>query len=408
MSDSKSMIYLLRQYADNIATDAELEQLKNLLNDHQQEEQVMSWLTEMIKETESLEEHDEERLLAILGKIKDAETQPASNKPAQVKVMLKHRGWWAAAAIFLMIGSATYFLIKKQPNAVEVAAIEKKILKNDVAPGGNKAVLTLADGSEVVLDSAHNGTITQQGNANVLKLKNGQIAYNTVDKQTGEVVYNTLTTPAGGQYKLLLPDGSEVWLNAASSITYPTSFIDGERKVTITGEAYFEVAHLKDVNGKGNVPFIVSIKATSGEQTQVEVLGTHFNINAYSDEPVIKATLLEGIIKLNNLKSNSMLKPGQQGQVNNNGNIHVIENANTEEAVAWKNGLFQFDNADIKTVMRQIARWYDVDVVFKEMIPSEKFVGEIPRNSNISEVFKILQLSNVHFKIDGKKVIVLP
>jgi len=395
MNDLKKMIYLLRQHADDIATDAELEQLETLLKTTEYDETIISLLTEVARETESLPSGDEERLRVIWEKIK----QPAlasTGKPGKLR-QLGNKTWWWAAAGLLLISSLTFLLINQKKDSGQAITKVHEQLKNDLAPGGNKAVLTLSDGSSIVLDSVQNGTLALQGNTEILKSGNGQLAYNSSKSPTTEMLYNTLTTPTGGQYKLVLPDGTTVWLNAASSIRYPTAFTGAERNVTLTGEAYFEVAK------NAAMPFKVAVN-----ELDVEVLGTHFNINAYGDEPDIKTTLLEGSVKLSNNNANRLLQPGQQGRLNKSGAIAIVENANTEEAVAWKNGLFQFDDADIKTVMRQIARWYDVEVEFKGNINAGKFVGAIPRNSNVSEVFKILELSNVHFKLDGKKIIVLP
>jgi ferric-dicitrate binding protein FerR (iron transport regulator) len=198
-----------------------------------------------------------------------------------------------------------------------------------------------------------------------------------------------------------LPDGSEAWLNAASSITYPTAFTGEERRVRITGEVYFEI------RPNASMPFKVSIHAPVGEQ-QVEVLGTHFDVKAYEDENTVTTTLLEGSVRLAAKGSSTILQPGQQGQLQPDGHLHLDAHADPEAAIAWKNGLFHFEQADIRDVMRQVARWYDVDVVFEGKVPEERFDGEIPRNSNLTEVLKILQISNVHFKVEDRKVMVTP
>ena len=261
----------------------------------------------------------------------------------------------------------------------------------------NKAILTLSDGSTIILDDAKNGQVAQQGGTQIAKLANGQLVYNALDGKPAEVVFNTLTTPRGGQFKLTLPDGSEVWLNASSSIKYPTAFIGNERKVEISGEAYFEIVH------NAAKPFKVSVNGM-----EVKVLGTHFNINAYNDEASVKTTLLEGSISLTKADAATTLKPGQQAQLGNGGNIKVIDNVDIDQVVAWKNGYFSFNRADLQTVMRQIARWYDVDISYEGKIPERQFGGKIDRNSNASEVLKILEESKVHFRIEEKKIIVTP
>jgi ferric-dicitrate binding protein FerR (iron transport regulator) len=214
--------------------------------------------------------------------------------------------------------------------------------------------------------------------------------------------YNTITTPRGGQYQVTLSDGTKVWLNAASSIRFPVLFTGNERKVEITGEAYFEVAK--------NVSKPFKVKTISSE---VEVLGTHFNVNAYDDEAVAKTTLLEGLVKVSVPQTGGklaarFLQPGQQSGITKDGRISVLNNADTEEAVAWKNGRFQFRSADLKSILRQISRWYDVDVVYKGNVDLH-FTGQLTRDDYVSKVFDKLALTGeVHFKIEGKKIIVSP
>jgi len=216
------------------------------------------------------------------------------------------------------------------------------------------------------------------------------------DSSANSLVYNTATTPRGGQYQFILSDGTKVWLNSASSIKYPVQFIGNERKVELTGEAYFEVVH----NAK--MPF----RVVSNGQT-VEDLGTHFNINAYNDENVIKTTLLEGSVKVSSAAGNNTIKPGQQA-VLNNGNISVINDADLDAAVAWKNGFFYFDDNNIQEVMRQLARWYDVDIKCEGELPSRQFSGEISRNVKASQILDILSFKKIHYKIDGKSIVITP
>lgn len=267
----------------------------------------------------------------------------------------------------------------------------------DIPPGGNRAFLTLADGSTIVLDSVANGTLAQEGNATITKTGDGKIAYQQhAATQSQPVTFNTLTTPRGGQYQVDLPDGTKVWVNAASTLRFPSHFSGTERLVELDGESYFEVAK------STHMPFRVRLK----NGVIVEVLGTHFNINSYSSEP-LKATLLEGSIKINTASATKVLSPGQEGTVNNTGNIH-IDDADIEQAVAWKNGLFHFNRADIYTIMRQLERWYDVEVIFDKNLPQKEYVGKVSRNTNISEVLEILEVSKIHFKINGKKITVMP
>lgn len=317
------------------------------------------------------------------------------------------RGKWkmtaAAAVIFMLLSAGTYFIFLSKSSKKEIAKIEtaKPELKNDIAPGGNKAVLTLADGSAVILDSVSNGIISRQGNIEIKKLNNGLLAYTINGKQVtenDEAFYNTISTPRGGQYQVTLADGTMVWLNAASSIRFPVLFTGTERKVEITGEAYFEVTKNKAM------PFKVK---TAG--SEVEVLGTHFNVNAYNDESLIKTTLLEGSVKVSTGNQGAkILQPGQQSGISKEGKISVFNNADIEEVMAWKNGRFQFKSADLKSILRQISRWYDVDIVYNGNV-NLHFTGQLPRNDNASKVFEKLALTGeVHFKIDGKRIIVSP
>jgi len=310
----------------------------------------------------------------------------------------KWKIYYAAAAIIIcMLSTATYFLLKPEhPTQISRTGNIKIPDKNDLAPGGNKAVLTLANGSSIILDSAQNGTLTTQGNTKILKL-GGMLSYVDSSKLSSAVLYNTISTPRGGQYQLVLADGSKVWLNAASSLRFPAGFTGKERKVELMGEAYFEVAK------NASMPFKVEVNGM-----EVEVLGTHFNINSYHDEPAIRTTLLEGSVKINKNNTTSLLKPGQQAEVNSAGEVNIINDADMEEAVAWKDGKFQFDRADIYTIMRQIARWYDVDIEYKGSVSSH-FGGTISRNVNLSQILNMLRLTGeVKFEVRGKKIRVMP
>lgn len=299
-----------------------------------------------------------------------------------------------AASILVFLTAGIYLLhlnkVPQRPVAVS------KIMKDDVAPGGNKATLTLGDGHTIVLKGTQTGDIASQGDMVIKETANGQIRYassngNSVSKS---LVYNTATTPRGGQYRFVLSDGTKIWLNSASSIKYPVEFIGKERKVELDGEAYFEVAH----NSK--MPF----KVVSNGQT-VEVLGTHFNINAYSDENMVKTTLLEGSVKISSANNSTLIKPGEQAQLAN-GKLNVV-NADMDEVMAWKNGFFFFKDNSLEDVMRQLARWYNVDVKYEGAIPARTFSGEIPRNINLSQLWDILSYKNIHYKIDGKTIIVM-
>jgi transmembrane sensor len=316
--------------------------------------------------------------------------------PAPRRIPLLFRRLTAAAAILLLLAAGWIFFSPSRTPPAPIAQAER--FRNDIAPGHNTAILSLDGGQKILLDSAHNGAIASQGNTLISKTGNGELAYNNVKGPATGIVYNTLTTPRGGQYALKLPDGSKVWLNAASSITYPTRFTGGERKVAVTGEAYFEIAKNKDQ------AFIVERGALA-----VQVLGTAFNMNTYDDEDAAKTTLLEGSVKVIAPNNTSILRPGQQAILNRvQGRLQTIDHANTEETMAWKNGKFEFNDASMESIMRQVARWYDVDVVYDTQI-GQHFIADVSRDVPVSELLKLLELTDqVHFKIEGRKITVIP
>lgn len=309
---------------------------------------------------------------------------------------LKWLRWSAAAAVLLLLAGGAYWLSSKPTPEVPVAVAPAPAnrLVNDVAPGQEGAILTLSTGETIVLDNAANGALAQEGATEVIK-QNGQIVYKGKDAAAA-VVYNTMTTPRGRQYSLLLADGTRVWLNAASSITYPTAFTGKERKVDVTGEVYFEVVH------NAGMPFVVQ-----KDGVRVQVLGTHFNVNSYNEESSLNVTLLEGAVRVVSGIHRSDIRPGQQAQVRE-GSLQLVNNVNLEEVMAWKNGTFRFGGTGIETIMRQLSRWYDVEVVYNKKI-DEIFYAEIPRNTPLSDVLKALELTGeVRFAIEGKKIIVMP
>ncbi|HWB91889.1 MAG TPA: FecR domain-containing protein [Puia sp.] len=303
--------------------------------------------------------------------------------------------WSAAAALILSIGSVFLF---HHPAQKPIAATVIKKYKNDVLPGRTGATLQLADGSSISLDSVKAGVIATQGNAQVVRQSNGALAYlhKSRDNDPGPQ-YNKLSTGRGRTFLVVLPDGTRVRLNSSSSISYPTSFSNRERVVQITGEAYLEVAR------DASRPFIVR----TADQ-RISVLGTSFNVNAYEDEPVKRTTLLQGSIRVSSAGKDVLLTPGQAAASRNNGNELQVAAADVEAAVAWKNGYFQFDNADLPTVMRQLARWYDVDVTYEGPVPAwNDFKGQIGRDLSLAQVLKILEQARVHFRIQEDKRIVI-
>lgn len=329
----------------------------------------------------------EARLPAILQR----KQQPASRIPLHKRALL-YSG--SAAAIFsCVIGIWLWTHRKELPSS---SGYHQPGRINRPAAGSTKnIVLTLDDGRAIMLDSIPGGFIARQNGAAVV-LGNGSLAYNgngTADK----VSYNTITIPRGRQFQVLLPDGTRVWLDAASSMRYPTSFTGAERRVEIAGEAYFEVAK------NPSLPFRVKIQ---GKPAEIEVLGTRFNVNAYGNEASINTTLVEGSVKISAGSDQVMIKPGQQAQVASR--IKVLNKADMQKVMAWKEGVFDFEDAGLEEVMRQLERWYDIEVVYEKGIPPIEFVGKMGRDLSLQEVLRGLEVSEVHFSMQGRKLVVKP
>ncbi len=316
----------------------------------------------------------------------------------------------AAAVVLFFIGFVISNQLKKQlTDPRQSAKTTEKIIK----PGGNKATLTLADGSKISLTDATNGVIAKQAGINITKTSKGELIYTVVAQSVPNVkkdVYNTIETPRGGQYQINLPDGTKVWLNAESALKYPAVFNGDERKVELKGEAYFEVAKLTDKKG-ARIPFKVKNDIGAGRSQEVEVLGTHFNINAYNNEPSNKTTLLEGSIRIKNLQSNisQLLKPGQQSVITAASPSVRIEMVDAEESVTWKDGYFSFNEENLSTIMNKIARWYNVEIDYRGNKINKTFGGRISRFNSVNEVLDMLETTGaVHFKIEERRILVMP
>ncbi|HWV74605.1 MAG TPA: FecR family protein [Pseudosphingobacterium sp.] len=307
----------------------------------------------------------------------------------------------AAAVFLLFVSIGLYFFKEKDVSQPLVQVVDKaEINSNDFAPGTNTALLTLADGSKIALDSSINQKILDKGGIKITMTEDGLITYQ-INPGIKELRSNTLSTPKGGQYQVILSDGTKVWLNAASSLSYPTVFTGNERKVLLKGEAYFEVAK----NAKQTFKVIT-------DRQELVVLGTHFNINSYEDEPDIKTTLLEGSVKVSSLQTNHtiLLKPGEQSALKKSGKLKV-DQINAENAIAWKSGLFQFQGSSIQEALRQMARWYDVTIEFEGEVPDIQLWGEVHRNANAIEALEILSYFDLKYKIlaagNAKKIIII-
>ncbi|MDR6784316.1 transmembrane sensor [Pedobacter africanus] len=337
------------------------------------------------------------------NKIDTAELQPLDDPEGmlnnilgqQSKPMVKKIGWYpyaVAASIVMVLSVAIYLYTSRTP-----AVIPSTPTVVNIPPGTNKATLTLADGKVITLDSTAEGEIANQAGITIRKTQDGQLVYDITKDQKkqnqGSLAYNTIVTPRGGQYQVNLPDGTKIWLNAASSLKYPAVFNGKQRRVELTGEAYFEVA--KD---KAH-PFIVAT-----DKQEVQVLGTHFNVNSYADESATKTTLLEGSVKVSSKGAEKFLLPGQQSALRGKDlNVYQVD---TEEAIAWKNGDFQFNEADLSSIMRQLSRWYNVDVSFEKKPTAELFHFTASRNISLADMQKIFEINGINFKIEGRTLIV--
>ena len=347
--------------------------------------------TDKVIHTGEVQELEAENFNAIKARIKSSKKIP----------FIPSYKYATAAAILILICGGLYFLFRsdltdKEPKLAQVETL-------DVAPGTDKAVLTLADGSRIVLDENTAKNISDKNGVKISKTKDGQLVYTVLNRSdvatSKNIAFNTIQTPKGGQYQVVLPDGSKVWLNAASSLKYPEVFAGNTRNVELKGEAYFEVAKNKAM------PFHVK----SLDQ-DVEVLGTHFNINSYLDDGTIKTTLLEGRVRVSNSGSVKILSPGEQAIAGTGANatIQLTRDADTDGETAWKNGLFQFNDSGLKVILNQLERWYDIKIDYSS-VPNKRYNGMVPRKAKLSEVLKMLEKTgNIKFEIiEGRKLKVL-
>jgi len=402
--------YLLEMWMDRLASPEEARELAARLEEHREDGAVPELLVQLIEQTETDEvlpmEDRERRLSAILEIDKTISDYKKTNGRKAIRPMkrpnhplrISFRRWgWVAASVLILLAEGAVVMLAINANRKEQHA---QAAIQDIAPGSNKAILTLGNGATIRLDSAGSQLI-QQGDVTV-RQTGAQLTYDVQGSNAG-LTYNTLTTPRGGQFRVQLPDGTLVWLNAASSLRYPTAFAGKERTVEISGEAYFEVA------AAAGRPFMVKI----GETAAVEVLGTSFNVNAYPDETGIHTTLLKGAVRVATLHTgaHALLQPGQQAQIAGSqpeAGIKIISNANISQIMAWKNGLFNFENAGLQEVMRQLARWYDLQVVYENGVPDMYFEGEMSREMSLSQVLAGLQQTGVRFRIEeGRRLVVL-
>ncbi|ACU03177.1 FecR family protein [Pedobacter heparinus] len=316
-------------------------------------------------------------------------------KPVNIKSISVRKMIAVAAAILLMLSAGLYFYQSRSANPANriLVDMEAAVIK----PGGNKAVLTLANGKQINLETASDGQLAETGGVEIEKSADGQVFYKAISGTNHNGESNTISTPNGGQYQIILADGTRVWLNAASSLKYPTVFSGNERKVELIGEAYFEVKSNQES------PFLV----VSNKQT-VKVLGTHFNIKAYPDESFVKTTLLEGriMVSAERFPDAKILSPGQQAVFD--GHQIDINKGDLKEAMAWKNGYFMFKDEDIYSIMNQVSRWYNVEVVYMGRFENKRFGGYVSRSKKITDLLDIMESTKgIHFKIEGRRVTVM-
>jgi transmembrane sensor len=382
-----SIKYLFQAYLNKTATPSERQAFLDLVRNAGQDEVLRAAMDEMWETYQATGNVPEK----VSGRVFEKIVEPAPAGRVVSLIYNRRWGYAVAAAAVAMVAVASFFLYLAKPHTAEIAA-------HYIAPGGQKATLTLGDGRTILLDSAAGGTLARQGAAQIIKVAGGILTYKVGADDRAPVVYNRMETPRGGVYQLILPDGTHVWLNSASSIRYPNIFNGKERKVEITGEAYLQVAK----NSK--MPFVVSSRGMT-----VQVLGTEFNLMAYADEEAIRTTLVNGVVKVIKDGAGQLLRPGQQA-VLDPGNSHFNTNTpDLSQVLAWKEGRFRFDGVKITVIMRQIARWYDVDVVYRGAAPDNEFNGSIKRDEDASKILDALELTgNVHFEVQGRKIIVIP
>lgn len=397
MKSQESILLLLKKINEQEASHEELNELIEQLKGDERNEltEQLEIMLNPYKESDrkpltASEIENMAKSIFMMDHVKEEEEDEKVLLTRRVSFM---RTWWAAAAVLVLAVAGAAYLWNHKSTPLGQSTVAVKPMQ-DVQPGKTGAILTLADGSQVELDSSKGGVIATQNGAKVL-LKNNQLVYDAQAAEKDKVVYNTVSTPRGRQFHVVLPDGSQVWLNAASSIRYPNHFTGSERKVEITGEAYFDVAK------NASAPFFVK----AGDE-DIQVLGTEFNVMSYEDEAHMKTTLVSGSVKVGVDYAARVLLPGQQALVGKNQSLQVKSNIDVDEVIAWKNGRFSFSEVDLETIMKQLSRWYDVEVAFNDKI-ADTYTLNISRNVPVSKLLRFMEMSGgVHFEIDGKKIIV--
>lgn len=397
MENEARLNFLLQQLTSSAATDAEMKEIWELVEGDESNKSI-GYIEEQLAllDPSPLLPFNKEKWMAVADKILAADTiGQASIVVRKVRLLFGVRKWIAAAAILLVCCALLFWLMNSRHESMQQPAVIASTLP---VPGKSGAVLTLSDGTNIVLDSLSSGVIANQAGTAV-QLINGKLSYDA--STTALVAFNTLTTPKGRRYQVQLPDGTGVWLNSGSSITYPTFFKDGERRVKLSGEAYFEVIK------NAAMPFYVSI----GDEAELKVLGTSFNLNTFKDNGSIDATLLEGAVAFGPVRKGTeqpvqsiQLRPGQQAKLGEQ--IRLVHNPDINKIMAWKNGYFNFEGNSLTEVMKQLERWYDIHVIYPAIIPDIRFFGELNMETSLEGVLLALERSGVRFSVHGRTITV--
>lgn len=391
MDETAHLINLFQRYLEGSATEPEMAELMIFLGDAQYaalfEEIIGNAFVSYQDESAIAPEQIEVILQHIFAKT-------GTDKVIVIQKPMLWKRIAVAASIILCLSFASLFILHQQ-KALQSA--QRVSSQKSILPGGNKATLTLANGSKIILTTAKTGKLALQANSSIHKAADNEIVYNPTKNQSAKIDYNVLATPRGGQYTLVLADGTKVWLNASSSIKYPTSFHDNYRTVEISGEVYFEVVHNQ----------LQPFRVIAAGQV-IEDIGTAFNVNAYPDEHLVKTTLVTGAVEVRGKDKRLRLKPGQQAVNDPGGNHLSAATVDISSVTAWRNGYFRFDNAEMATIMRQFARWYNIEVSYEGNIGEHEFVGRISRNSSLQKVLKVLTDEGVHYRLTDNKLTILP
>jgi transmembrane sensor len=392
------IVQLLERYSKRTATEAELKELTEWMADATDQEPFDGFVSGMLNQHSDQPATSQDPNWEMLYEKVLAGRPALKELPAPAPVRSLRKRWLVAASVAVLLGTGAWLWRIGNKEITSPATTDSITI---IGPGQEGAILTLADGSTILLDSLGNGMVSDQQGVKVV-LENGALNYKGANS-SGNPAYNSMSTPKGRQFRLQLPDGTRVWLNAASSIRYPVTFAGNARRVEIRGEAYFEVA------ADHNKPFLVNIH----NKAEVEVLGTSFNVNAYTDEPQISTTLIDGRIRVS--KSNApddasgklLLQPGQQSALKND-QLELIKNPDISKVVAWKNGLFNFEGTGLKEMMRQLERWYDIEVVYEGDVPDVHFFGKMSRKLDLSTVLTALKGFGLHFRMEERKLVIMP